>query len=99
MKKILVVDDDLDVRQSLNDLFSRRYSVVLAADGSEGLAKVAGENPDLVISDFNMPEMTGLELLRALRAKEDTRPVVICASGISEDTVADLLRGGCLGFY
>ena len=37
-------------------------------DGADGLAKVAGEAPDLVLSDWNMPEVTGIEFLRALRA-------------------------------
>lgn len=98
VKKILVVDDDVMIRRSLGDLFSSRYVVILAADGDEGLTKVGEENPDLVISDFHMLRMDGDKLLDALRLGGHTMPVVICAAGVGENTVAQLLRKGATAF-
>lgn len=74
--KILIVDDStamrMIVRRQLRQAGLGDAEVVEAATGAEGLAQVAAESPDLVLSDWNMPEMTGIEFLRALRAKGDS---------------------------
>ena len=70
--KILIVDDSKAMRmivtRTLRQAGYGDHVFVEAVDGSDGLAKVASESPDLVLSDWNMPEMTGIELLKALRA-------------------------------
>jgi two-component system chemotaxis response regulator CheY len=67
-KKILVVDDSLTMRQLIGMTLTRSgYEVVDAEDGAKGLEKATRESFDLVLSDVNMPNMTGMELLRALR--------------------------------
>ena len=58
--KILVVEDNEDVRHYLKSIFCREYHVVEAANGKEGLEKVEEEEPDLVLSDVMMPEMDGI---------------------------------------
>jgi len=70
--KILVVDDsggmrDL-VRRAVTSSGSGEHEFIEAANGVEALKKVLTEKPDLVISDWYMPEMSGLALLRAIRA-------------------------------
>ena len=71
MKKILIVDDSkamrLVVRRSLRQAGLPAHEVVEAANGKEALDVIARENPDLVLSDWNMPEMNGIELLRTLK--------------------------------
>jgi two-component system chemotaxis response regulator CheY len=70
--KILIADDSRVMRQivtrTLRQAGFGEHGLVEAADGQETLDKTLEESPDLVISDWNMPEMTGIEVLRKLRA-------------------------------
>ena len=71
--KILVVDDSKAMRmiviRTFRQLGHGDHEFVEAENGADGLAKLATESPDLVISDWNMPEMTGIEFLEAVRAQ------------------------------
>ncbi len=68
---ILIVDDSKAMRMIIQRTMKKcdlgNPTVVEACDGKEGLAKVSECNPDLVLSDWNMPEMNGLEFLKAVR--------------------------------
>lgn len=69
--KILVVDDSkamrMIVKRALGSLDQyKSATIVEAADGKEALGMISDESPDIVLSDWNMPEMTGIELLEAL---------------------------------
>jgi signal transduction histidine kinase/ligand-binding sensor domain-containing protein/DNA-binding response OmpR family regulator len=93
---ILVVDDNADVREYIRGHLERRYRVVEAADGVEGLASAERLIPDLVISDVMMPEMDGYELCRSLRANPETDflPVILLtAKADTEHKVAGLTEG------
>ncbi|MCK5231391.1 MAG: response regulator [Desulfobulbaceae bacterium] len=69
MKKILMVDDDIDFAGAVKILLeSKDYEVVLAHDGKEGLEKARSVNPDLVILDVMMPEMNGYDVCVVLKA-------------------------------
>ena len=79
-EKILVVDDTpMNVRMLADVLAFKGYGVVTAAGGKEALAKLASEQPDLVLLDVMMPEMNGYEVCRAIRAdpKTEMLPVVM----------------------
>jgi len=66
--KILVVDDDSDIREALTMVLeSRGYQVVTAHDGIEGLACLKTEKPDLMILDLLMPKMDGFGVMKELR--------------------------------
>jgi len=81
--KILVVDDTPANVKLLADLLAvKGYAVVTAASGEEGLARVAGERPDLVLLDVMMPGLSGYDVCRALRADGETAllPVVLVTS-------------------
>ncbi len=87
--KVLVVDDQFAVRQLQRSILEAAgYQVVTARDGREALTKVAGE-PDieLVVTDIEMPEMDGIELLRTIRADTDqaSLPVVVVTSRTGEE--------------
>lgn len=74
--KILVVDDSRAMRMIVTRSLksTAAYSgaeIVEAADGRQALDLVASESPDVIMSDWNMPEMNGIELLEALRAQGD----------------------------
>jgi two-component system chemotaxis response regulator CheY len=76
--KILVADDSRVMRQivvrTLRQAGYGHHDVVEACDGKDALLKVHEEQPDLVLSDWNMPNMSGLDLLSSLRATGDNRP-------------------------
>ncbi len=85
--RILVVDDDLSLRKILHRILENGgYDVLSAASGEEALALCRRSNPavDLLITDYNMPGMTGLELAREYRAT-DSAMRVIHMSGASPD--------------
>lgn len=71
--KILLVDDSKVmrgiVRRTLRQAGFDNHEVFEAANGAEALAEIEKQAPDLVLSDWNMPEMSGIELLKALRAR------------------------------
>src|SRR3972149_5953170 len=78
--KILVVDDTPRNVKLLADLLTvKGYNVVTAASGREGLASVDRDQPDLVLLDVVMPEMSGYEVCRAIRAQPATAmlPVIM----------------------
>ncbi len=72
--KILVVDDSramrMIVKRALGSIDRYRDATILeAADGGEALELIAAEQPDVVLSDWNMPEVTGIQLLQSLRER------------------------------
>jgi len=68
-KKVLLVDDSISMRQMLQFVISGAgYDVTTACDGVEGLAKTEGERFDLIISDVNMPNMNGLEMVKQVKS-------------------------------
>src|SRR6185312_4023569 len=80
--RILVVDDNADMREYLSSLLAGEYAVAAAADGAAALARVRSDPPDLVLTDVMMPELDGFGLLAALRADPDTShiPVVMLSA-------------------
>ncbi|HEX5258648.1 MAG TPA: PAS domain S-box protein [Sphingomicrobium sp.] len=81
---VLVIDDDPDVRGFIADALEEQgYRVRQAGDGRQGLAEIQRETPDLVIVDFIMPEMSGAEVARKIRAKLPDQPILF-VSGYSE---------------
>ncbi|MAH07395.1 hypothetical protein CMI38_04055 [Candidatus Pacearchaeota archaeon] len=82
MVKVLVVDDDEGMRNSYELLFRAvDYECICAEDGNEGLAKALEHNPDLIISDRNMPNMNGYEMALRLRGDEGTKPIPLIGIG------------------
>jgi len=81
---VLVVDDDPDVLNMLAvTLLSANYTVLRACDGAEALAIVERERPDLILSDVNMPKLSGVELAAQLRTREDGYdPPILLISGL-----------------
>jgi len=74
--KILVADDEAHILHVVSmKLRNAGYEVITAMDGEEALELCTAELPDLVITDFQMPFLSGLELCRSLRAQEETRDI------------------------
>ena len=94
-EKILIVDDEPSNRNILSqELTHEGYSVLAASDGREGLRKIESAHPDLIILDYMMPDLSGLEVLKELRKRENDTPVVmITAYGTMERAVEAMKEG------
>lgn len=95
-EKILVVDDGQHIRDFLVEYILRPqgYTIVMAVNGQEGLEKALLEKPDLMIVDNQMPKMSGLEMLRALRDQQVDIPAILTTAYGSEETAVEAFRLG-----
>lgn len=100
--RALIVDDQASIRQILaNSMAEIRFvNVAQRKDGKEALQYLAQNPTHLVISDFNMPEMDGLQLLKAVRANAATQKVafIILTSEASKDLVQEAINSGVNNF-
>ena len=98
--KVLVADDEPQMRGFLADLLSSEYEVVAASHGTEALELIQSQSPTLAILDYMMPELTGLDVCRELRSKEATRdlPVILLTARADEDTKLTVLEAGATDF-
>jgi two-component system KDP operon response regulator KdpE len=81
-KRILVIDDEFQITRVLKrSLGAHRYDVRTASDGESGMDLFRDFHPDLVITDLSMPEMTGIEVCRAIRKKSDVPVIVLSVRG------------------
>jgi two-component system alkaline phosphatase synthesis response regulator PhoP len=93
-KKILIVDDNPDIRNMLNDYLSQEgFEVVSAINGQKALHIARDEKPDCVILDMMMPEMGGAEFIRIFTAEYDTPILVLTAKVEETDKVLGLELG------
>lgn len=94
--KFLIVDDSVTMRRIVvNTLKSIGYDqVVEAGDGKDALAKLLTEGADFVITDWNMPEMNGLELVKAIRgnAQFENLPVLMVTTRGNKEDVIDAMK-------
>lgn len=100
VKRILTVDDAGSVRTLVSQALRRAgYEVVEAVDGADALDKV-GAGVDMVITDINMPNMGGLELLARLRTREDTRfiPVLVLTTESQRYKREQAVQSGASGW-
>jgi len=88
-KRVLVADDEAHILHVVSmKLRNAGYEVLTAVDGEEALELCASEKPDLLITDYQMPVMTGLELCRQLRASEtigNVPTIMLTARGFDID--------------
>ena len=93
-KRILVVDDEFQITRVLKrSLGAHRFDVRTAADGESGLDLVRDFQPDLVITDLSMPEMSGIEFCREIRKMSDVPIIVLSVRG-EEQTKVEALDAG-----
>ncbi|MEG4805534.1 MULTISPECIES: ATP-binding protein [unclassified Microcoleus] len=94
--RILLVDDNADMRNYLSGILSQFYEVERVADGETALVAARARTPDLVLSDVMMPGMDGFELLRQLRLDPQTReiPILLLSARAGEESAVEGLEAG-----
>ncbi len=94
--RILVIDDNADLRDYMSTLLAPVYAVTTATNGDDGLAAVRREPPDLIVSDVMMPGLTGTELVRELRADPAIAmiPVILVSARAGEESAIEGLDSG-----
>ena len=98
-QSILVVDDEADIRTLLSDTLTRDgYRVVSASCGSEALELLDQTDVGLVVADVRMPQMSGIELLGAIKAKIPQLPVIILTGYASVQNAVEAMRAGAADY-
>jgi CheY-like chemotaxis protein len=101
VKRVLLAEDDRFLRRACEQsLRQRGYTVISAPDGEAALQLARSERPDLILLDMLMPRMTGLDVLRALKADPQMReiPVLVLSNSSREQDVQEVTRLGVVAY-
>lgn len=99
METILVIDDDESIRLTLSKYLKRLgYSVLSAEDGLIGFDIIVNQQPDLVISDIKMPNLTGIELLKKVNAVDVTSKIILITAHDDVQTTIDAMQYGAYDY-
>jgi len=99
MAKLLIVDDESDIREFARNFFRKRQiEVFVASGGRQALDIIAKENPDLILLDVRMEEMTGIEVLRELRKNKPAVKVIMVSGVEDEETIKEANTLGVIGY-
>ena len=93
--KVLYVEDDLDIRNELAELLSKFFETVhTASDGKEGLKlyKNHASQIDIIIADINMPELSGIDMVKAIRTFDKEVPVVFATAYSDNDFLSEAIK-------
>jgi len=100
--KFLVVDDFSTMRRIIRNLLKELgyTNVDEAEDGVTGLAKLRGGGFEFVVSDWNMPNMTGIDMLRAIRADDQLKhlPVLMVTAEAKKENIIEAAQAGASGY-
>ncbi|MGE0042570.1 MAG: response regulator [Vicinamibacterales bacterium] len=96
--RFLVVDDSSTMRRIIINTLNKlgHQEVLEASNGREGMDRLTAGAVDMVITDWNMPEMTGIEFIRAMRGMDKMKdlPVLMVTTNAAKDDIVEALRAG-----
>jgi DNA-binding NtrC family response regulator len=94
MKKILVVDDEPGIRETLKALLRKDYALAFSSNGEEGVQHFQDTSPDLVLLDLAMPKMDGMDALKKLREISPEVPVIMLTATMTTRTAVEAMKIG-----
>ncbi|MCX8092553.1 MAG: sigma-54 dependent transcriptional regulator [Candidatus Goldbacteria bacterium] len=94
MYKILIVEDERNIRESIEAILSERYDVKTASSGNEALNIITKESFDLLITDIRMPGISGLELLKEFKRLYPDNPVIVITAFTSIQSAVEAMKAG-----
>lgn len=97
VKKILVIEDDKFISEVyIAKLSKEGFEAILVSDGETAIKKAKEEKPDLILLDIFMPKIGGIDVLRILKEKEETRdiPVVMLTNAVEEEYINSAMEMG-----
>jgi DNA-binding NtrC family response regulator len=92
--KIMVVDDEIEILDMLKIFLSVDYEVITAENGLEAIEKFLIENPLVIITDINMPHMSGMELLKIVKEISPTTEIILMTGCRTLDTLLEAQKFG-----
>ena len=95
-KKILCLDDDRLLLEMMKHYLCREYCVICADSGDAALRLLDEMDIDMILSDFSMPEMSGLEFLARAREKRPRTCRILISGGVDQQVVEDMLANGVI---
>lgn len=97
---LLIIDDNDEIVYFLTEEYSKEYSCISANNGKEGLALACEQHPDIIILDYMMPEMDGLEFCKSIRKHQPTSsiPIIMLTAKDDEKTKLESIRNGIDSF-
>jgi len=98
--KVIIIDDHTLFREGLQRLLVRHEIDVVSSvsNGDEGLNSILNHNPDIVLLDLRMPNVYGIEVLKNIRARNKSLPVVMLTTSDDEKDLIDALKNGASGY-
>ena len=99
MPKLLIVDDEIDIREFAKNFFKKRnITVFTASGGDEAFEIIQKEKPDLTLLDVRMEEITGVDLLKRLRQQGNSAKIIMVTGVEDENTIKETESLGILGY-
>lgn len=98
MRKILIVDDEVSVRDSLRMIFKKDYQVIMAGSAEEAIITVKSEEPDLIFLDIIMPEKDGMQALKEIRGMHPQIPVIMLTATKTLKTAVEAMKLGAYDY-
>ncbi len=99
MPRVLVVDDDPNARELLRVyLTAKGYEVLEAETGGEGLRRIREDRPHLVLLDINLPDITGLDVLREAKAIDPALGVIMVTGLLEEEVGREAMQAGAFDY-
>lgn len=98
MARILIVEDDWRVSALLADSLETEHAVTVVSDADGAFASVARQRPDVVLLDVNLPGVSGLQVLKELRARDPRLPVIMITGTSDEVAITTALMRGAFAY-
>ena len=95
-EKILIVDDSDDTREMMAKLLElESFTVITAEDGRKGFDRARAEHPDIIITDINMPNINGIEMIKMLRNESEfSRVPIMAITAYGNSVAAEAIEAG-----